>query len=404
VTVSLTVAAGVKLSDGFSGEPDQPEIGYSTLPVTDAVGLLNRKLESGEVRLERSHAGGYLRAVLDALKVPVESQLVVFSRTSLQQRIIYPTNPRTIFFNDSVAVGWVHGEPFVEVAAQDARQGIHFYTLNQTPDEHPKFSRHDGRPCLECHESMAAAGIPGMLVRSSPVGEDGFPMRERGNYVTDHRSPFVERWGGWFGTGEVSMSHLGNRIAPDAEAPAAFGTLASQFDTGAYLSPYSDVAALMVFNHQMRMMNLITRLGWEFRVAKAGDLDEAVREFVDYLLFVDEAPLPGKVRGTSGFAEKFSAQGPRDSAGRSLRDLDLTHRLMKYPCSYMIYSEAFDGMPEAAKNAVYRRMWQVLSGKEGDARYSRLTSADRVAVIEIIRETKNGLPEDWRKRKSAAAI
>ena len=394
----------MKLSDGFSGEPDQPEIGYSTQPVTDAVALLNRKLESREVRLESAHVSGYLRAVLDALKVPVESQLVVFSRTSLQQRIIYPTNPRTIFFNDSVAVGWVHGEPFVEIAAQDARQGIHFYTLNQTPNAHPKFYRRDQTPCLECHESMAAEGIPGMLVRSSPVGEDGFPMRERGNYVTDHCSPFEERWGGWFVTGEVSLSHLGNRIKPDAAGPAAFGTLASQFDTSVYLSPYSDVAALMVFNHQMRMMNLITRLGWEFRVAKVSDLDEAVREFVDYLLFVDEAPIPGKVRGTSGFAETFSAQGPHDSAGRSLRDLDLTHWLMKYPCSYMIYSEAFDGMPEAAKDAVYLRMWQVLSGEERDARYSRLTAGDRAAVISILRETKSGLPEYWRKRKPRGAI
>ena len=194
------------------------------------------------------------------------------------------------------------------------------------------------------------------------MGEDGFPMRERGNYVTDHRSPFEERWGGWFVTGEVSMNHLGNRIT--ADAPAAFETLASQFDTGGYLSPYSDVAALMVFDHQMRMMNLITRLGWEFRVGKAADLDDAVREFVDYLLFVDEAPLAGKVRGTSGFAEKFSSQGPRDSVGRSLRELDLTRRLMKYPCSYMIYSEAFDGMcrRRSERCGVYRRMWQSVVG------------------------------------------
>jgi hypothetical protein len=113
-----------------------------------------------------------------------------------------------------------------------------------------------------------------------------------------------------------------------------------------------------------------------------------VREFVDYLLFVDEAPLPSKVRSTSGFAEKFSAEGPRDRAGRSLRELDLTHRLMKYPCSYMIYSDAFDGMPQAAKDAVYRRMWQVLSSAG---------TADRRAVIDILRETKPGLPDYWRK-------
>lgn len=236
IAVGVAVAvAGVRLSDGFSGEPDQPEIGYSKRPVTDAVSQLNRKLESGEARFDVARTGGYLRAVLDALKVPVSSQLVVFSRTSLQQRIIYPTNPRTIFFNDSVAVGWTHGEPFVEVAAQDARQGIHFYTLNQPPDAHPKFYRRDNQLCLTCHESLAASGIPGMLVRSSPIGEDGFPMRERGNYVTDHGSVFEERWGGWFVTGETSMRHLGNRITADTDGPSAFKTLDGQFDTAAYL-------------------------------------------------------------------------------------------------------------------------------------------------------------------------
>lgn len=389
----------MRLSDGFSGDPDQPEIGYSSKPVTDAVAQLNRSLASGDVHLEAASTGGYLRAVLDALNVPVESQLVVFSRTSLQQRIIYPTNPRSIFFNDSVAVGWVHGEPFVEVAAQDRSQGIHFYTLNQPPDAHPQFYRRDNRLCLQCHDSMAASGVPGMLVRSSPIGEDGFPMRELGNYVTDDRSPFEERWGGWFVTGVASLSHLGNRIPAGAPAPAAFDTLSGRFNTANYLSPYSDIAALMVFDHQMRMMNLITRLGWEFRVAKPADLDDAVREFVDYLLFVGEAPLPSRVRGASGFAEKFSAQGPRDAAGRSLRQLDLDTRLMKYPCSYMIYSEAFDGMPEAAKNAVYRRMWQVLTGRERADPYRRLSAQDRRAVIEILRQTKPGLPDYWRDPK-----
>jgi hypothetical protein len=379
------LTAAVRLSDGFSGSIEQPEIAWATAPVTDPVARLNARIESGGAHLEKTRVGGYLRSVLDALNIPVESQMAVFSRTSLQQRIIYPTNPRTIFFNDSTAVGWVRGEPFVEVASQDARQGIHFYTLDQSRGG--TFLRHDNRMCLTCHESMAALGIPGMLIRSSPVGQDGFPMRERGNYVTDDRSAFEERWGGWFVTGDAgAIRHLGNRVDADANAPAAFESLKDQFDTSNYLSPYSDLAALMVFDHQMRMMNLITRLGWEFRVAKANELDGAVREFVDYLLFVDEKPLPSPVRGTSGFVEKFSAQGPRDSKGRSLRDFDLKTRLMKYRCSYMIYSDGFEGMPAAAKDAVYERMREVLRG---------FPAADRDAVVSILRETKKGLPENW---------
>jgi hypothetical protein len=159
--------------------------------------------------------------------------------------------------------------------------------------------------------------------------------------------------------------------------------------------------ALLVFDHQMRMSNLLTRLGWEARVAEhdrrpdaAGALDRAAVEVVDYMLFVDEAPLDG-VRGTSGFAERFSALGPRDRKGRSLRDLDLERRLLRYPCSYMIYSEAFDGLAPAAKDAVYRRMWRVLSGGETAAKYATLSASDRRAVVEILRETKSDLPSSF---------
>jgi hypothetical protein len=158
--------------------------------------------------------------------------------------------------------------------------------------------------------------------------------------------------------------------------------------------------SLLVFDHQVRMMNLLTRIGWEARsLAHAGKNDEqaaaalrnAAVEVVDYMLFVDEAPLSG-VKGSSTFAETFSAKGPRDSRGRSLRDLDLERRLMRYPCSYLIYSDAFDRLPLPAKDAIYSRLWQVLSGTDKAANYARLSAADRQAVIEILRETKKDFP------------
>jgi len=109
-------------------------------------------------------------------------------------------------------------------------------------------------------------------------------------------------------------------------------------------------------------------------------------------LFVEEAPLPSRMRGTSGFAERFASQGPRDRQGRSLRQLDLDKRLMRYPSSYMIYTQAFDSLPAEAREAIYQRMWQVLSGEDSSARYARLSLADRQAIVEILRETKPGLP------------
>jgi hypothetical protein len=217
-----------------------------------------------------------------------------------------------------------------------------------------------------------------MLVRSTYTAPDGSPMLIYGGGVVDHRTPIADRWGGWFVTGApATVRHLGNAVIGPQGDPKTMESVHGKTD--------SDVAALMIFDHQMHMANLITRIGWDAR-AGIGKLEDAAREFVDYLLFVDEAPLPGKLAGH--FAEAFSRNGPRDSKGRSLRDLDLQHRLLRYPCSYMIYSEAFDALPEEAKTAIYKRMREVLSGSEKSKKYARLSVADRRAVLEILRETK----------------
>ena len=109
------------------------------------------------------------------------------------------------------------------------------------------------------------------------------------------------------------------------------------------------------------------------------------------MLFADEPPLPAPVKGTSGFAERFSAEGPKDAKGRSLRQLDLQTRLLRYPCSYMIYSDAFGALPAPMRAAVYARLADVLSGNDRDPRYARLSAADRRAVLDILRATK----PDW---------
>jgi hypothetical protein len=349
-------------------------------------------------RLDYEPGTGYLRPLLRALAIPEESQLVVGSKTSAQSPVISPANPRLIFFNDDVAVAWPRGG-FIEIAAQDPRQGVVFYGLAQLDGITPEFTRPP--VCLTCHLAYATLNVPGMMVRSVGTGRDGRIMPWLANATPDHRTPTGERWSGWFVTGHSgTVRHLGNQTpasGPDALTPRA-STLASlegQLDPGTYVTPHSDIAALLVFDHQMHMMNLLTRLGWETRVAladgrkdAAAAIAAAAADVVDYLLFVDEAPLASRVTGGSGFAAQFARRGPRDSRGRSLRDLDLQRRLLRYPCSYMIYSAAFDALPREAGEAVYRRLWQVLSGAESSTRYARLTAADRRAIIEILRETK----------------
>ena len=382
-----------------------PAIGYNTATFTDPVGELSRQIEQGKVHLDFDPEKGYLPAALKALNIPVESQMAVFSKTSVQAMRIEPTNPRVLFFNDAVIAGWVRGG-FVEFASQDPRLGIVFYRLDQRPTAYAKrvaaatpespFSRRDD--CLHCHMTPATLSVPGVLLRSVFPSAAGVPLPHSPQYDTDDRVPFEKLWGGWYVTGDSGAArHMGNLIAsddahPDAmlrDAPAHLDSLETKCGANTRLTPYSDVVALMVFEHQVRMMNLITRAGWESRVALAeghalnARARTAVNELVDYMLFVDEAPLQGNIAGTSGFAEEFSARGPRDAKGRSLRDLSLKGRLMRYPCSYMIYSDAFDALPAPVKTAVYVRMSRVLATRN---------EADRRAIIEILRDTKPDFP------------
>ena len=415
-------AVSAQRTDAFVASRDHPAIDYTKGPVTDRIDDLNRKLRDGTLRLTFDGATGYLRSTLEALRVPVESQVAVFAQNAFQADLIGLKNPRTLFFNDAVAVGYVRGGRVLEVAVQDPRQGIIFYTMNQTAADTPQFARNDN--CLACHLSWTTLGVPGLFVLSMQTLPEDKNAYASG-FASDHRTTFETRWGGWYVTGSLGgLRHIGNKpvstaSTPDAVPPEAreLKSLAAQFDTTGYLTPHSDVASLMVLEHQTHMVNLIIRMGWESRLAAyqppdggvnlgapferpgtvlektQARLQQAAADLVDYMLFVYEVPLPVKVRGSSGFAELFSALGPADDKGRSLRQLDFDRRLMRYPCSYMIYSDLFDALPQPAKNLVYRRLWQVLSGQDKDARYARLSQADRRAIIDILRGTKKDLPD-----------
>ena len=412
---AITSFSGPLVDRPFVPPLTHAAIEYGGRPAADPVARLMSDVDSGKVQVKFEGEQGYLKSLLEALHIPVESQMAVFSKTSVQGGAISPTNPRVLYFNDSVALGNVRGG-FIEIAAQDPTQGMNFYMVPQQPAAKPVFIKRND--CLGCHLSRNSMDIPGMLVRSVYAASNGTPINPLGSHLLDHRTEIEKRWGGWYVTGSSGpMRHLGNGFVTNQDKPDSMitgetlnvKTLKGKFDTDAYLSPYSDIVALMVFNHQMHMMNLITRVGWEYRVASSLEkstgnrnevidrqLRDATNELVDYLLFIDEAPLTGKIQGSSGFAEKFAAEGPNDGKGRSLRQFDLEHRLMRYPCSYMIYSPAFDTLPADAKEAIYERMSKVLSGGETDSKYARLVPADRRAIIEILRDTRKDLPDSFK--------
>ncbi len=407
---AVASVARAQLEDAFFDAADHPAIGYAYAPASNAVTRLSQALESGAERLDFAPAHGYLRSLLRALQIPESSQLALFSKTSLQARVIAPDNPRAIFFNDATIVAWP-AAGFIEIATQDPRQGAMFYVLEQRADARPQFQR--PASCLNCHVSYATLNVPGFIIRSVASGPGGQILPHVWNGTTSHRTPLAERWAGWYVTGRSGNSaHLGNVTTavdapgdrPPTAQPSNWSSFGERVPGFRYLSTQSDIAALLVFDHQMHLMNLLTRLGWEVRVAIADQpataaavATRAAADLVDYMLFVDEAPLAGPVGGDSGFAADFAARGPRDRSGRSLRQLDLTTRLLQYPCSYLIYSEAFEALPDVARQAVYARLWQVLSGAETSARYTARTRAERLAIVEILRDTKPDLPAYFRQ-------
>jgi len=394
---------------------DHPAIRYSEAPLNDPVTRLNMKLANGSAKLEYDPDGlGYLPSLLKLLGVNPDSQMLVFSKTSFQAPKISPRNPRALYFSDDVQIGYVRGGEVFEIVGLDPKQGDVFYTLDMAKSDKPSFDRRDG--CFQCHLGPVTQGVPGIMVATVHADPSGAPAFQLGEPVVDHRTPFEERWGGWYVSGtHGNQKHQGNAVFHDPGDPEHLDTegtqnltsLAGRFDPRGYLSTVSDIVALMTLEHQTRMTNLLIRVGWETRIAqhdgKMDDpetrarIDADIESTITYMLFADEAPLHEPVQGVSTFTKTFPQRGPRDHQGRSLRDFDLQKRLFRYPLSYMLYSAAFDGLPEIARDRIYKRLYEVLNGNDQDKKFAALTRADRQAILEIVRDTKTNLPAFWRK-------
>jgi hypothetical protein len=425
------LAAFLSLSPGTTPaqvEIDEEPILYSSIAADDPVARLDREIGEGRVRLLRRPDGGYLLPLLERLGIPLSSQALVFSKTSFQRNLISPETPRALYFADGIYLGYVRGGAVLEIASVDPRQGAIFYVLEQKEAERPRFIRQNAE-CLQCHASALTHGVPGLLVRSVYPDPRGQPVLKAGTFVTDHRSPLQERWGGWYVTGtHRPHTHLGNAVLEDEDHPERLdvlrgGNLADLrgvVETSPYPTPHSDVVALMVLEHQTQGQNLITSAGYQGRVAlrdlkvlremsgtAAGEVPDSIRRrfehaaepLLRYFLFCGEAPLRGRIRGTSSFEQEFAAKGPFDRNGRSLRQFDLTRRLFRHPLSYLIYSEALDALPAPVKDQFYRRLGEVLGGRDQSGEFSHLSGEDRRAILEILLDTREDLPASF----SAAA-
>ncbi len=409
---------------GADNEFDRPPISYSATSPDNRVSALQRKIDAGRFTLKHDDQQGYLASVLRGLDVPVESQVLVFSKTSMQIRHISPRTPRAIYFNDDVYVGFCRSGEVLEISVADPQLGTVFYTMFQEQTEEPKFERRGGH-CLVCHSSSRTGGVPGHVMRSLYVDSHGTPIMSAASRRVDDATPMEKRWGGWYVTGtHGSQTHLGNLFVAgrrvfepvDNANGQNVQELDSRFEVGSYLSPHSDIVALMVLEHQILVHNLLTRTSFETRQAlakqesmnvKLGNppdtrlesttrrIQSVCEDLVEALLFVGEEKLAEPIVGTSGFTHTFPESGPRDRSGRSLRNLDLKTRLARYPCSYLVHSHAFNELPNEAKEYVWRRLWEVLSGKDPSEKFAHLSVDDRRAIVEILRETLTELPNYW---------
>jgi hypothetical protein len=435
----LTLPASAQIAvrnQGYVPYSDAP-IHYRSLDLSDPVALLQKQLDQGQAKLTYEEDHGYLKSVLALLKVPVDSQTLVFSKTSFQYSKISPEHPRALYYNDDVYVGSVHGGKAVEIVSFDPMQGAIFYLLDEHPADKPVFQRAE-LDCTQCHIAAGTRGIPGVLLRSVYPLKPGTLTPRAPSFITDQTSALKDRWGGWYVSGKLANNTMANAAVltppPDTDDDVApplpkLETLPKPFDPSKYLNgESSDAVALLVLAHQTQMHNLITLTNYQTRLGlyaleqsgqrAAGDaapafesLPEATQQqiakpaeqLLRYLLFVGETKLGGGRDAADGsaFAREFAKRGPRDSKGRSLRDFDLRDRIFQYPCSYLIYSSAFDALPEPAKGYVWRRLLEILSGEDKSGDFAGLSARDRQAILSILLETKPGLPPAWQDYAAA---
>jgi hypothetical protein len=375
---------------------------YSKTEATDPVALLSKTLRANRaLGWKTFHPEfGYLPAILEMLNVPASSQMLVFSKTSLQRNHISPSNPRALYFSDNIYVGYIPGAPELEIAAVDPNLGTVFYSVNQDKDEPIRFKR--SNDCLSCHAAPRSMGIPGFLVRSIETQSTGEIVPATDIDPIAHFTPIKQRWGGWYvNQMPASWFHRGNTPGQiDASSETAKKLFYDLSKSTRYPTLGSHPMALLVHDHQTHMHNYITRLHMDAQksIADYGRvryLDNQIRAFLRYLLFTEEIPFPSPLPPSQAFLADFQKNAKRDAKGRSLKDLDLRTRLFRYPCSFLIDSDAFRSLPAELRQMIMERLHAILTNKEPHPDFARMPTVDRQAVFEILRDTVPDLTVGW---------
>ncbi|QTN31363.1 hypothetical protein HZ994_03130 [Akkermansiaceae bacterium] len=406
--IGLSLSACLQAGAGAQGHVDfwdRAPLNYSDTKATDKLALLSK----GEMEVPPGDALTRLRYVLNVLDVPADSQVLVFSKTSLQNDLINPGNPRALYFSENAYVGYVPGGA-IEAVVQDPVLGPVFYFVGTDRKGGLEIQR-DTNNCMSCHATARTENVPGLLIRSVFADEAGHPLLHLGTTDVTDQTPIAERWGGWYVTGRSAMPHLGNRTFTEDGGShpdrAEMDDLRSEIDVTRYLRPTSDIVALLVLEHQCRMHTLLNAASMNYRRSRhfsgiidpsadpdkgsAGSVAESWAEKItDCMFFKDEADLGEGVEGNAAFQNALIARYPQTAKGESLADFRLYGRIFKRRCSFMIYSDAFRSLPPTVKSLVLAKMRVALAG--GDQRIDWLAASERKRIAAILEET---LP-DWK--------
>ncbi len=401
-SLPLSAAEPRRVADFETLPFGQPPINYWLGDSQDVIALLQRRIEDEQQDFPFDALSGYLPALLRELKIPVESQLLLYASASPHRSHINAERPRAIYFNDDVSVAWHPGSVLLEFAAQDSHKGTTFYTLTNRADAKPAFHRSSSQVCLGCHGPTnghwMGAHVPGHL---NPSAISDLKVNPR--LITtalSHFIPLEERWNNWYVTGlSPQQAHRGNRSTeklrremPEGAKQSRYVTdLAADFDTTRYVTDTSDAVAHLIFDHQMFGLNLLTRLSHEHQLDVRSKTEQLA---VAYLLLANEAPLEHPVDGKSVYAEWYRRRGPKDDQGRSLYELDLETRLFRHRVSPLVHSRMMQNLPPELKQRLFERLNEVLSGREELAKPYTLPEGDRAETLAVLRATVPDWPRE----------
>jgi len=410
VLLALSLVFGFVVNAQAASDYELAPINYSATKDDNAITRIQADIDRGILSWAEAKPIELLRSLLDQLNIPVSSQVLVFSKTSLQHKIINPSNPRAIYFNDDFYVGYVPGG-MIEVIACDDLTGMMFYSLNlnEVP-ERRRFLR--DQECMTCHASRNTMDIPGLLVRSVFTNQEGQALLSWGSLLTTPASPIEQRWGGWYVSGnKAQVKHMGNQWVDNPEIDRdAYDELHNQylpglsgfFDTRKHLADSSDILALMIMEHQIQVHNTLSAA--KMRYLRAVYLDKAihgdkispsvdrmiadcVQSVLEALMFADELRLPEDgVEGSDEYRDSFMRLGYRHD-GHSLRDLRLEKRMFKYRCSYMIHSKSFEQLPDEIKIPVLTKLHAIVTDREPAVGLPLLSSREKERIHDILSHT-----------------